>query len=114
MSSYEVLDYKLIEYCLSCPKSCLIGGSKYGNRVIKISNGNKVVKLGPSISFHESVNQKRALELVDPRIVKIPRVHGFFTDDRGRGYIVMEFIEGEMITSLSESHIESCKRPPPF
>lgn len=75
--------------------------SQHGNRIIRISD-DKVVKWGPDVTKEEAENQRIALELVDPRIVRIPRVYAFFTDERGRGYIVMEFIRGKIIEPLED------------
>jgi len=50
----------------------------------------------------EAINQSKAYELVDPKIVRIPRVHRYFSDDEGRGYIVMHFVEGEVLEPLED------------
>lgn len=105
MSSHQFSNPTLIHLCRSCPESQFIGGSKYGNRVIKISD-DLVVKFGPGVSSHEAMNQMKALELVDSSIVQVPRVHRFFTDNSGWGYILMDYIEGRMIDSVSEHHVE--------
>lgn len=47
-------------------------------------------------------SNRLAYELVDRRIVRIPRVYAFFTDDQGCGYLVMEFIDGRIIDPLEE------------
>jgi aminoglycoside phosphotransferase (APT) family kinase protein len=75
--------------------------SQYGKRIIRISD-HQVVKWGPDITKEEAENQKMAYELVDTRIVRIPRVYAFFSDDRGWGYIVMEFIRGKVIDPLED------------
>lgn len=52
MSSREFSDSALIDLCRSCPESQLIGGSKDGNRVLKVSD-DLVVKFGPGVSGDE-------------------------------------------------------------
>lgn len=74
---------------------------QYGKRVIRISD-HAVVKWGLDVTKEEAENQSKAQKLVDSRIVRIPRVYDFFSDDQGRGYLVMEFIEGEVIDPLEE------------
>lgn len=105
MSSHDYSNSALISFCRSCSETQLIGGSKYGSRVIKVSD-DLVVKFGPGISSHEAFNQMKARELVDARIVQIPRVHRFCTDNSGWGYILMDIVKGEMIDSISEHHVE--------
>lgn len=105
MFQRELSDNEVIEYCLSCDESQLLGGGKYGNRIVRISD-TQVVKFGRGVSYYEAVNQQRALELVDPQIVKIPRVQRAFNDSDGWGYMVMKFIKGEILQSLTKSHIE--------
>ena len=61
-----------------------------------------MVKWGPDVTNNEAENQRIAYKLVDSRIVRIPRVYAFFSDERGRGYIVMEFIKGKVIDPLEE------------
>ncbi|OKP09477.1 hypothetical protein PENSUB_5173 [Penicillium subrubescens] len=75
--------------------------SQYGNRIIKISD-DQVVKWGPDVTKEEAENQRIAYELVDNRIVHIPRVYAFFSDEQGWGYIVMEYIEGKVIDPLED------------
>ncbi|KAJ5167666.1 uncharacterized protein N7482_003260 [Penicillium canariense] len=75
--------------------------SQYGKRIIRISD-HQVVKWGPDVTRVEFENQRLAYELVDSRIVRIPRVCDFFCDERGWGYIVMEFIDGKVIDPLED------------
>ncbi|KAJ5713789.1 kinase-like protein [Penicillium malachiteum] len=75
--------------------------SQHGKRIIKISD-NKVVKWGPDITNEEAENQRIAYNIVDSRIARIPRAYAFFSDERGWGYIVMEFIEGKIIDPLED------------
>lgn len=48
-------------------------------RVTSETGSTFVVKLGFSITIDEYHNQRRALELIDQDIVKVPAVFGFFT-----------------------------------
>lgn len=79
--------------------------SQYGTRVIRISD-HHVVKWGLDVTEEEFENQRIAYELVDSRMVCIPRVYDFFTDEQDWGYIVMEFMEGEVIDPLDETSIQ--------
>lgn len=60
------------------------------------------MKCGLDVTKEEADNQRIAYELVDSRIVRIPPVYVFFTDERGCGYLVMEFIDGKTIGPLEE------------
>lgn len=50
----------------------------------------------------EFETQRLVYELVDSRKVRIARMYGFFCDERGWGYIIMEFIEGKVIDPLED------------
>lgn len=75
--------------------------SQYGKRIIKISD-HEAVKWGPDVTNEEAENQQIAYKRVDRRIVRIPRVYAFFSDEQGWGYIVMEFIKGRIIDLLED------------
>lgn len=89
----------VIAYCANPSPENII--SQYGKRVIKISD-HQVVKWGPGITKEEAENQQIAYERVDRRIVRIPRVYGFFSDEQGWGYLVMEYIKGKIIDPLED------------
>ncbi|KAJ5225231.1 kinase-like protein [Penicillium chermesinum] len=95
----DIRQASVIAYCQNpLPDNIL---SRYGKRVIRISD-QQVVKWGPDVTIEEAENQRIAYELVDSRIVRIPRVYDFFCDEQGRGYIVMELINGKVIDPLEE------------
>ncbi|KAJ5936138.1 hypothetical protein N7454_005436 [Penicillium verhagenii] len=95
----------IIDYCRSCPDDQLIGGSKYGNRVVKLPNYDLVVKFGRHVSSYEAKNQQEAYNTIDHNVVIVPWAHKFFVDDEGWGYMVSDFIPGKTIDPLPESHI---------
>lgn len=78
---------------------------KFTNRVIKISD-HHVVKRGYEVTIEEAENQRIAYELLDSRIVRVPRVFGFFTREEKSGtsvgYLVMEYIKGKVIDPLKD------------
>lgn len=92
---------ELIKFCVSPPQECILGGAPYGNKVVQIS-GQAVIKFGVGVREAEAVNQSKAYELVDPQVVRIPKVHRYFSDNEDRGYIVMEFVEGDVIEPLED------------
>ena len=53
--------------------------SQYGKRIIRISDQH-VVKWGPDVTKEEAEAQRTAYELVDSRIVRIPRAYTFFSN----------------------------------
>lgn len=109
MASCESPNAEVIEYCLSGPPDRIIGGIPAGNRVVRISE-QTVIKFGPGLSENEAINQQRAYNLVNPDVVRVPRVHRFFTDDVGRGYIMMDYIKGRVIDPLEPDHISRLVR----
>ncbi|PGH36501.1 hypothetical protein GX50_00688 [[Emmonsia] crescens] len=104
MFSHELSDHELIAFCLDGPPSRIVGGTQYGHLVVRISE-KVVIKFGMGISRDEADNQQRAYDLVDHNIVRVPRVHRYFTDEVGRGYIMMDYIEGKVIDPLDDPDI---------
>ncbi|RWQ93559.1 kinase-like domain-containing protein [Paecilomyces variotii] len=109
MISHESSDAELIRYCLSGPRDRIIGGIPEGNLVVRISE-QTVIKFGPGLSKDEAINQQRAYDLLDHDIVRVPRVHRFFTDNMGRGYIMMDYMEGRVIDPLEPDRIKRLAR----
>lgn len=89
----------VITFCANTLPETII--SQYGRRIIQISD-HQAVKWGPDITQEEADNQRMAYERIDQSIVRIPGVYAFFSDDQGRGYIVMEYIKGKMIDPLED------------
>jgi hypothetical protein len=67
-------------------------GVQQGNLVLRLTS-DTVVKFGLGITRHEAENQIQACQLIDPRVARVPRVHRFFQDQGGRGYLVMDHCE---------------------
>ena len=78
----------------------LLGGTPYGNKVVKLSD-IAVVKFGVGVKEDEANNQKRAYELVDHSIVRVPFVYRFFSKE-GLGYIVMEHMQGRVLKPVED------------
>lgn len=109
MLSCQSRDVELIKFCLSGPHDRIIGGMPEGNLVVKISE-EIVIKFGPGVCEDEAKNQQEAYELLDPKIIRVPRVHRFFSDECGRGYIIMDYIEGRVVDQLGPDHIKRLVR----
>jgi hypothetical protein len=91
----------IIQWCLGTSLDKHISAQPYGNQVLQLTD-KAAVKYGMGVTGEEAYNQEKAYELLDPRIVRVPNVHEFFQDDTGRGYLVMDYIEGEVKDSISE------------
>jgi serine/threonine protein kinase len=95
-------DEEIAEHCpRSNPARDVISELDGGLSVIKISE-RVVVKCGSGVTHLEAQNQQRAYELIDPTIIRIPRVYRFFTY-KLEGYIVMEYIEGKLLSSFGKA-----------
>lgn len=106
MDSYHTLSNESIRaLCTNPPLERLISGEKRGNRILKISN-SLVVKYGFSVTEEEARNQRRASQLLNPDIVRVPQVQRFFRDDSGKGYLVMDFVEGKVVNTFTEPHYQ--------
>ena len=100
----ELSDMEIVQRCAD-PHRELVGTLE---NVVKLSN-DVVVKFGWNVSVEEACNQRRAFELLDRNIVRIPRVYRHFTQSNGdgwpdSGYLVMEYIPGKV---LGEDEIPS-------
>jgi serine/threonine protein kinase len=78
----------------------VISKFKGGSLVIRVSKG-AVVKCGIGVTQLEALNQQRAYALIEPAIIRIPRVYRFFSHGLA-GYIVMEYIEGQLLSSVGD------------
>lgn len=80
-----------------------------GRRIVKISE-QAVIKNSIAVTAAEANNLKMAYELLDPNIVRVPRVYRFFTDGKRkwygeRGYLVMEYIKGRALDPLEDPEL---------
>jgi serine/threonine protein kinase len=72
-----------------------------GHSVVKISK-DVAVKYGFGITEDEAKNQMQAYTLIDQTIIRVPQVYRFFTH-ADIGYIVMEYMDGELLNSTENS-----------
>jgi serine/threonine protein kinase len=92
---------EIIQHCLrSNPNRDVISELDGGLSVIRIS-GDAVVKCGFGVSQFEAANQQRAYEILDPAIIRVPRVYRFFVSGLD-GYIIMEYINGQPVSSIMD------------
>jgi hypothetical protein len=100
MSSSNLCEHSsesdLIAYYANPQVNHVLGGTPSGNKGVRISS-LAVIKFGIGVTRDEADNQAKAYELVNHEIIRMPQVYRFFTDVRGRGYLVMEFMDGEVI-----------------
>lgn len=95
---------EIIQHCsLSNPNRKIISELKGGNSIIQLSE-DAVVKCGFGVTKLEAQNQKQAYKIVDPAVIRIPRVYRSFTDGLV-GYIVMEYINGQPLSSVKDPNI---------
>ena len=96
---------EIIDFCCNASRP-VIGGSKHGNVVVKMSD-LAVVKYGLGVTAQEARAQSFAYDNLDHRIVYIPRVLRFFSVQIDRyssvGYLVMEFVQGRSLESMDWS-----------
>jgi len=119
---------EIIRRCLD-PNCQFVGGVQYGNRVVKLSE-KIAVKFGWGLTVEEADNQRKAFELLDRKIVRVPQVYRYFTQPieetqlftqsvegiqlvegfLPRGFIVMEYVHGDMIKSPNNSQSNQIAR----
>ncbi|TVY55478.1 hypothetical protein LCER1_G004565 [Lachnellula cervina] len=103
----DLSDLEIVQHC-SDPNRQLVG--VVGSTVLKLSE-EVVVKFGWNVTAEEADNQRKAFELLDRSIVRIPQLYRYFSrsDEKGfppTGYIVMEYIHGEICQSPDSNQIE--------
>ena len=105
-------DEELRTFCHSKSEKEIVGGLKYGNLVLKLSQ-HAVIKYGLGVTYDEAVNQEYAFNHLDPKIVRVPKVYRYFHHESppwSIGYLVMEYIEGENLEKVSlEDHPQVLK-----
>lgn len=110
----DLSDSQIAELCFD-PDRQIVGGLLEGNLVVKLSE-KVVVKFGSGVTVEEADNQRKAFELLDCSIVRVPRLYRYFTQSRSHGYpptgfIVMEYIHGEVLQSpITSSQIDQVAR----
>ena len=113
----------IIQRCSAAALNEHIAVQLYGNKVLQLTH-KAVVKYGVGVTREEAFGQEQAYKLINPKVVRVPKVHDFFEDDSGRGYLVMDYIEGEVKNSISDpsevyqlslilDHLASIKSPRP-
>jgi aminoglycoside phosphotransferase (APT) family kinase protein len=79
----------------------MIGGEKYGHKIIKI-NDRIAVKYG-GVQASEATTQEFAFNHVDRKIVHVPKVYRFIESQQSanpRGYLFMEYVQGQSLKNL--------------
>ncbi|KAJ6106666.1 hypothetical protein N7512_010183 [Penicillium capsulatum] len=95
-------DEWLIDLCHKAEiEGGMIGGEKYGHKVIKISD-YIVVKYG-GVQASEATTQEFAFNHVNRNVVHVPKVYRFIESQQSanpRGYLLMEYVQGENLSNL--------------
>ncbi|TVY19750.1 hypothetical protein LARI1_G002452 [Lachnellula arida] len=103
----DLSDQEIVQHC-SDPNRQVVG--VVGSAVVKLSE-EVVVKFGCGVTAEEADNQKKAFELLDRNNVRVPQLYRFFTHDMRDGFppfgfIVMEYIHGEICQSPDSNQID--------
>ena len=95
---------EIVQHCLcSIPDRKIISEFEGGLSIIQISE-DAVVKCEFGVTELEAQNQQQAYEIINPAIIRIPRVYRSFTHGLA-GYIVMEYINGQPLSSVEDPTI---------
>lgn len=92
---------EIINRCKKTEPQNFIFHMPYGNNVLRLSE-NLAVKFGYGVTEYEARSQEIAYNILDPKIIRVPKVHKFFEDRQGRGYLVMDFMEGQIQESITD------------
>jgi Phosphotransferase enzyme family len=100
---------QLVAYCNEPPPGHIISGQPGGRYILRLSE-SVVIKVGYGVTATEAKNQMCAHRLVDPSIVRIPKVLRFFEskqEDLRVGYLLMEYAGGDIFQELSPGQIDT-------
>lgn len=98
-SCYDFCEEDILQWCQD-PHRRIIGGSTGGTQVIRVGH-QFAVKFG-DVFPEEADNQRKAYDLLDKKVVRVPRVYCFFAR-KGVGYLLMEYIEGSRDDGIDDS-----------
>lgn len=96
----DLSDTEIIQRCKQATPDDLLGDLSSDNKIFRL-NQFLVVKFGFLLSEDEARNQMKAHEILDPSIVRIPRVYRYFRDSSRYGYIVMDYMKGEQKEAIT-------------
>ncbi|OCL07946.1 kinase-like protein [Glonium stellatum] len=95
---------EIVQHCLrSNPDRNVISELEGGLSIIRISE-DAIVKCGLGVTEFEARNQQQAYKMIDPAIIRIPRVYRFFAHGY-TGYIVMEYVNGQSLSTVEDPNI---------
>lgn len=100
-------DNEIIQRCNEASPDLLLSDPSYGYKVLKLTD-KLAVKFGFLLSEDEARNQAKAHEMLDPSIVRVPKVYRYFMDSNDHGYIIMDLMKGVIKDSITESSEKSC------
>lgn len=90
---------ELINFCTQRGTEGAIWADVTGPIVVKVSP-SIVVKWGYGVTATEAAMQEFAYSNVNHDIVRVPRIHRFFQDDLGRGFLFMDYVPGQRLLDL--------------
>ena len=102
-------DSKLVDLCGEPKNYTLLSDSNRGSRVVHLHECNKVVKFGSFVTRHEARSQQLFRAKVKREKVYVPEVYHFFEHNE-KGYLLMEFIDGEKSGKLSSTQSKNLKK----
>lgn len=82
-----------------------------GNTVVQHPNRDIIIKYGRWVTQEEAEAQRSAYALLDPAIIQVPKVYGFFCDSEGQiGYLAMEKVNGVPVNPNNDNHLLAVSR----
>ena len=84
------------------PDRIILGSILGGASVVKILD--VAVKFGFGVKENEWRNHAKAYELINSTVVRVPKPYRFFTSG-ANGYLVMEYIKGEVLDCTTPMHV---------
>ena len=104
----STIDSNFIRRCVESPNSIVFRDISGGSTVLKVPDFDVAIKFGGGVTQEEAVAQATAFALLDPAIIRVPKVHHFHHDfDTGIGYLAMEWIDGSPIDLQDEIQVNA-------
>lgn len=109
MAAVDLSREYIIEYYANPPVSSYFYTEDFGNKVV-ILNSKMVVKFSRAVREGEVVNQDQVFRILNLDIIRIPRIYKYFYNNRGIGYIIIDFIYGKPIDTRKVNYIEGIRK----
>lgn len=105
------IDSDFIRQYVKSSDSIILRDISGGSTVLRVPGFDVAIKFGGGVTQEEAVAQGAAFDLLDPAIVRVPKVHHFYRDSyTGIGYLAMQWFDGSPIDLQDDIQVEALQK----